>query len=465
MRHSATEATRGATIRTMLLRPTACALLLLAAVAQPAESPPADDRLAAYRGFREAFDAARYEEALTLAREVERLTDATVEPESLDRVAPLTNLATTHYRLRQYGEAIDLYSRAIALLEDHADRSDPRLIRPLHGLGAALHALERDEEAIAPLNRAVEIVRNRHGLYDERQLAPLRTLVAAYTAVGRYDDATREQQYALTTAESVYGREDVRMLGPLDDIARWQEGMGRYADARALHSRAVQLAEKSAGRGSPLMVPALRGIARTYRLGYLQGGDDEVAAAAAPIGVVDGPVLSRAQVTANPDGERALRMAIALLRAKEPPDLRLLGEVHVDLGDWYVLLGSADRGRETYRDAWRLLSAAGGDAVSLLSHPEPLVYRPPSNSLARRRGNVDDRVPRKVTARFTVRADGDVRDVTIVTEGIPESETRSFASSLRRARFRPRFEDGRAVETTGVEFEETLLLPLPSGSG
>jgi tetratricopeptide (TPR) repeat protein len=447
----------------MLKRLPGCALVLVLALpcAHSVEvEAVVDDRRAAWRDFRAAFDAGRYTEALPLALEVARLVEAEQGAEALPLATPLTNLATTYYRLGQHGPAIDAYTRALAILDETAPRTDRRLLQPLHGLGASLHALDRNEEALAPLKRAVEISRSQDGLYNPGQLAALRRLVEVQVALGLLDEATQQQQYALTTAESAYGRDDLRVLPTLDEFARLQEDIGQYSNARVLHARAIALVERAAGPRSPLMVPALRGLARSYRQGFLQGSDDEQSAAGLALTPLESAAgLNRSYSGANPDGERALKFAAQILREAQPPAPRPLGEVLTDLGDWYLVLGAHQRALEQYREAWQSFAVAG--STQPLQAPRLIAWKPPPMSLARRREDAGDYVRQDVAVSLTVLPDGEARDATVVTPSVPESVSRPLVSALRRARWRPRFEEGRAVATSAVVHEETMLLRPP----
>src|SRR5437667_414456 len=83
-----------------------------------------------------------------------------------------------------------------------------------------------------------------------------------------------EQQYALRVAETAYGKNDPRMLKPLDRYGHWLEQVGRYTTARLLYARALTIAEQSGGRGSVLAVEPLQGIARSYRLEFVNGAEE-----------------------------------------------------------------------------------------------------------------------------------------------------------------------------------------------
>jgi TonB family protein len=440
----------------------ACGVLCAPAAfaAEPATGgPPQDERVAAYRDFRAAFDAGNYQAALPQAQQVVELTRSQFGADAQELANPLTNVGATYYRLKQYDAALDAFRGALKVLDAVADSADPRLVRPLFGLGLSLRALGRDEEAIVPLKRAVDITRNQEGLFSPAQLPLLRPLIAAYMNSARSEDAGREQQYAYTLAENTWGRNDVRLLQPLDELARWNETMGRYTMARMLHARAVQIADTAPGSNPVLGVDGLRGIARSYRMAFVYGEAEESIATANSAATTDS-LLQRVAAAPSSEGERALRIALDRLRAAQPPDSRRIGAVQADLGDWYLTAGVPQRAMPMYRDAWNSLNSVG--AAGLLATPVPLTYRPPSVAVSRGLQDPDRNEQQDVDLRLSIDATGRVREA-VVTNPSPQRESveRAVVSALRRAQFRPAIEGGEAVATGDTPFSERVWVRLP----
>lgn len=442
-----------------MIRFPAAVLLLLPVAAHCADAPP-DERLAAYQEFRHSFDAGEYAAALPAAARVVELTRNQFGKDARELANPLTNLGTTYYRMRRFGEALDTYREALSLLDLAGNATDERLVRPLHGVGAALRGLGRDAEAVAPFRRAVEILRNREGLYTASQLPLLKELVACHTASGQLADAGHDQQYAFTVAETAYGKDDIRMLGPLDDYARWQEAAGQFSAARVLHARAVQLADSRLGEGNIAAVPGLRGIARTYRLAYIYGESEESAQSATTLQDQLAPsMLARVVNTPSSEGERALRNALDRLNANGAANPALRAEVLVDLGDWYLIAGGGPRALASYRDAWQAL---GAEAEKQLGAPQLLVYRPPAMAVSRHGYGADTHEEQEVRLRLAVQASGEVRDA-IVANPAPERESaeRAVVSAVKRGLWRPGMRDGNPVATSDVEFVERVFVRRP----
>jgi TonB family protein len=441
------------TVRTGRTRWAVLAMVVVAA--QPAGAVTDSERLQAYRDFRTVFDSRKYQEALPLAERLVQLTEEQYGENARELVNPLTNLGTVHHRLGNHTSAETSYERGVGILEASAANTDRQLLLPLQGLGETYNALGQHEDARLVLKRAVDLSRNLDGLFNLDQLKYVEPLIESYIALAQFPDAEKEHQYAFRVAETAYGRTDVRMLGPIDRYARWFEFVGRYSTARALHGRALSIAEKK-GKNSPLSVDALRGIARTYRLEFLNGPEDDSreAFSNSSTAVMPSDVASGQRL--NADGERALKMALTAIDAQTPVDRSKRGETMVELGDWYLSAGETSKALDTYKDAWKELSQAG--STTLLSAPRQLAYRPPASSISRSRLDPEEAEERYVEVRFTVSPEGRVSDIETASSDAPQGLQKSVMNAVKKARYSPRLENGEPATTTGVTLRERVMV-------
>ncbi|MEJ1966347.1 MAG: tetratricopeptide repeat protein [Gammaproteobacteria bacterium] len=429
----------------------------------PAVAVTDAERASVNQQFREAFDARRYADALPFAERVVALTEEQYGKDNRALVNPLTNLGTVHYRLKDYPAAEKEYERSVEILESTAGNTDRQLLRPLQGLGAAHYAEQEWVDASVALKRAIDLSRNIDGLFNVEQLQILEPLIDSYVKLDLTTEAEKEQQYALRVSETAFGRTDPRMLKPLDRYGRWLEQLGRYTSARLLYARALTIAEQSAGRGTPLAIDPLLGIARSYRLEFVNGAE-EAPASQDIFGNPDlGGVVPTDGARLNPDGERALRLALQAIEKNQPTDHRKRGETLVELGDWFMSAGGLSRGVDTYREAWKDFALAGDTTV--LSAPRLLAYRPPPSSAKRSTLKPDEADERFVEVRFTVTKDGRTESVEALPSDASESAQRSMVSAFKKARYSPRFEAGEAVETRDVKFREKILVKAKQGAG
>jgi TonB family protein len=62
--------------------------------------------------------------------------------------------------------------------------------------------------------------------------------------------------------------------------------------------------------------------------------------------------------------------------------------------------------------------------------------------------------------KLKIGRDGKVQDVVIANSAAPENSNRAALLAARKARFAPRIEDGRPVETENVMMTEQLLIKV-----
>jgi len=424
---------------------------------QPAAAVTDDERLQTYRDFRVYFDQKQYDQALPYAERLVELTEQQYGDKARELVNPLTNLGTVYHRLGNHSSAETSYERGVQILEASAANTDRQLLLPLQGLGETYNALGQHEDARLVLKRAVDLSRNLDGLFNLEQLKFVEPLIDSYVALAQFQDAEKEHQYAFRVAETAYGRNDIRMLEPIDHYARWFEFVGRYSTARALYGRALTISERK-GKNSPLSVDPLRGIARTYRLEFLNGPEDDSreAFSNSPTNTPTMPSDMNGGQRLNADGERALKMALGAIDAQTPVDRERRGETLVELGDWYLSSGDTNKALETYKDAWKELMQAG--STQLLSAPRQLAYRPPASSITRSRIDPKDAEEKFVEVKFTVTNDGHVSNIETASSDAPTGLQKSVVNAVKKARYSPRLENGEPAQTTGVTLRERVMV-------
>ena len=437
---------------------------LLAADTAPSEP------LQIFARFKSALEANDLATAGQRAEELVAITEAQRGKDSRELVNPLTNLGTVQFRRGNFAAAEANYQRAIALIEGQVSGADRLLIRPLQGLGETWLASNRPADAATALKRAVDLSRNLDGLYNADQLDAVDALIEAYEKMGAKAEAEREHQYAFRIAETNFGKRDLRLVEPLDRYARFFESVGRYATARGLHARALQLAEELSAEKPVVGVPALRGLARTWLLEAIYGPEVEAQPA---FELNDGgdPFVNNAnQARLNSEGLRALSFALDVVNRSKPVDLRQLGELHAQIGDWYLISGNLGRAYASYGDSWKALSNAAvvtgtPQLRALLESPRVLVYRAPSASASRMRvQNSDDYAVKDVEMRLKVGKDGKVLDVVVANTAAPENSTKAAMLAARKTRFAPRIVDGEPAETEGVVLREQLMVRIQRSS-
>jgi tetratricopeptide (TPR) repeat protein len=438
----------------------AAALLAPAAVFAVSDA----DRVAVYQEFRTAFDAHHYPDALPLAQKLVSLTEQQYGASDRALVNPLANLGTTQYRMGDYKDAEDTYLRSLKIAADTGAGSaaDRLLLRPLQGLGATYYATRQYEDAGVTLQRALDLSRNLDGLLNPGQMVILNPLIGTLVELERHAEADREFQYAVRVGENAWGSSDARLIRPLDRYARWLEHMGRYPSARAEYARELTVAEVAGTRAARLVIPPLLGIARTYRIEGLIGTEEEPREYVDPFATTSGGglVTEHNPRGLNPDGERAVLLALQTIDKIQPPDHALRGTALTELGDWYLCADQTDKGLTRYREAWKEFQQAGSTAS--LDVPRQLVYRIPSSSAARsplaERDNTEEH---QVEATFTVTREGHTTNIVTHSGDASTAQQKVVLSAVKHARYAPRLVSGEPVETAGVTLQEKLVAKKP----
>ena len=386
-------------------------------------------------------------EALLAAQKLVDLTEKQYGPQAVQLVNPLINLASTQEQLNDDAAAERNYRRAMQIVEMHEGANSHDLITALAGLGA-IYAENRDYQASAEIyRRAIDLSRKLDGLLNPEQLGMVDSLITSYLALGDYDNVLREQQIAMRIAVDAYGHDIPRLVAQLQRHASWFESMGRYSTAGDLYTRAFMIAS-NLGKEKPLIaVEPLRGIAREYRLEFLYG--------------VEQPYIDASGTSSyshpNRGGEAALKRALQIIEAHPETGAAERAKALMDLGDWNMFAGYTGKALQAYRDTWAALSAPGGVGTAAFEVPVQVYYRPPGVT---RPPSVDaDKFAEYFAeVEFTVAADGQVRDVTLAEGNVPEETSKLLVRAIKSARYRPRFMDGTAVDTSGVKHRETIYL-------
>ncbi|MGH8262390.1 MAG: energy transducer TonB [Steroidobacterales bacterium] len=427
------------------------------------------ERLAVYEDFRELFDAAKYSDAIAPAEKLVAMTEAAGNANDPALVAPLVNLATTRYQLNDYTGAEAGYLRAISIIEKTDGGLSRKLLPPLRGLGLTYLNADQSQAAMEQLRRGVDIVRKVDGLFDEAQLDLLDPLVRAYQQLGQMADAEREAIYSYRVSENKYGRNSSEVVPALEKLARWYSSVGRNTTARQYFSRAAGILQKNLGPSDQRMISPLRGIAQTYRLEYIfgpelsaseqQSGPAATATLGGSLGTpAPGPEYNPAGAKPDAAGEAALRGALEIAESARPNiDTSLHVQLLIELGDWLLLDGDKDGAMQNYKRAWPLLKDLPAPDDSALGTPFQILYRPPSVAYRSTRAKAENIVEGFVDVAFTVLADGRVTGEHTVAKNATDNQEHSVLSAIKKARYRPRFDQGEPVATQGVRMHQVVF--------
>jgi tetratricopeptide (TPR) repeat protein len=432
---------------------------------QAAPTPPLS-AADAQAELRRRIDAREYEQAVAEAR---RLVEAASQrPEAgEDLQVAYMNLAVAQYLAGDYVGAEASYQRVIELIEASGRATNPRLARAQAGLATTYYAGKRYDLAVQHFDRAVALSRRSEGLFNEAQLPLLDKYADALTEVGRFQDALKVQRYALRIVERKHGAASLRYAAQLESLGRWYTRIREYESSRAVLRSAIEVAEDAKGENAPELIGPLTALSENDRrqlldpqLQDLATADDQRRAIfhepMAPIG----PSLSSSTIAS--EGQKALERAVAIASGRPDANPAQLAGLRAQLGDWYQSRQQFDKALPIYQQAW---STAAGQTVDGKALTEQLFGRPvllhyvPPDSWDRYFGRpAGEATVRNVAVEVTVTAQGRVTEPKVVADGGDPKLGAQTARAAQSARYRPRFEKGLPVDTTGVRIDQPFYV-------
>jgi class 3 adenylate cyclase/tetratricopeptide (TPR) repeat protein len=177
----------------------------------------------------------------------------------------LSNLATIYRNQARYAEAESLFIRALAILERSLGPDHPDIARRLSNLATIYRNQARYAEAESLFIRALAILERSLGPDHEDVAIPLNSLANVYYDQGRYADAEPMFLRALAISEKALGPDDPAVAHALNNLANVYRDQSRYAEAEPLYTRALAIREKALGPDHPFVATSLNSLANVYR--------------------------------------------------------------------------------------------------------------------------------------------------------------------------------------------------------
>lgn len=385
----------------------------------------------------------------------------------VDAVPPVTEpvLAT------QTDSDRDEYQKRLAEMEFADGPYSDQLTEPLLGLARYYRSEGELETAQAMYQRAVHLVRVNDGLYSERQVPLVRELLQLYRDAGDFQALDRRYDYFFRLYGS--GRPpytELRLQATLEYL-RWQrEALRSGLDQGGEQRRLLALYELNRDVLETAMIdPAVNsnmrvalGLSQLRNLYLLldrvqpaveslYGVNGNRTAPNYPGGELQDFNTSRLRAMRQTALARGRSLLTALLDEQPGIAVRDRARLHLELGDWYQWNRLRSSATKHYRSAFDILSDAGEQALlsqwlgQAIELPDNGAFWQPTRFQAGEASAV-------VTASFRVNSRGRARGVQ--AEAGAEEDSR-FATRLRRqlqaTYFRPRIEEGEAVESAVVQ--------------
>jgi TonB family protein len=366
-------------------------------------------------------------------------------------------------------DSISDYRVLIEELEIEKGPYTDELSEALAGLGHNYQNRGDHENAIDAFRRSIHLTRINRSPFAEEQIPLLNSLRESLLAERMWGELDQLQEYIYLVHRRALEPGDSRLEQATQNYVAWQRSAylqnigdigSRLLTLSHLFSKALLTLEQQSAPHS-LRLPQLH---ETLQLAYLLDlhDDDQQPEftvqvrqpGMSPAFTADETRLQRLQEQNYRSGLRAAKNLVEAAE-QEAPGVR--AEALVARGDWYQWQDKRISARRSYTEAYNLLTSTptGGqldnERRKLFDEPTEL----PDDFIYLPNIQFDERKPRgRAKVRFTVSRDGRLRDLEVL-ELSPEDRGAEIAlrKMLRRLYFRPRLEDGEAMEAVGVERE------------
>lgn len=379
--------------------------------------------------FVELFRERRYAEGEELAQSLLRRAEENYGYDATELLAPLINLATVQRVQGRYGDALFHYERHIAIAGRRLGYDAPELVNPLHGIARTHIRMGDYEAATEPLARALRVTHANSGIYSLEQGATRDLLSDLALAEGDLEQANLHQRVQVRAHERRFGPGDLRTVPALYKLGEWYERTRQTGLQRRAYAAADRIIQTASGEDSLERVQALRGQASSF-----------------------------VRESRREKAEEFFRRALSIVRAHPIQDILQQARLLIDIGDTHTIFNRQPNARETYREAWELLSA--DDAAldlraELLQNPViPLRSARLPVQVPREMSNASryESQPRagSIVLQLTIDSDGTVSSAQVM-ESDPSGMIDVIAVDLiKGAKFRPQMRDGEPVRAEDV---------------
>jgi len=193
----------------------------------------------------------RYGEAGQLFRRALTLSEKDLGADDLQTAALLDGLGMLHKCQGRYDEAEALYRRALDIVDAALGPDDLQAASLYHNLGGLEHARGRAELGEPPARWAVMIRERALGPDHPAVAADKAALAAILDAQGRYDEAEGLYHQALAVFARTYGPDHPDLAMTIHNLASLFAAIGRSTEARALYRHALDIFDRTLGPEHP----------------------------------------------------------------------------------------------------------------------------------------------------------------------------------------------------------------------
>ena len=183
---------------------------------------------------------------------------------SQELIRVLCKAANYLHERAQYGQAAELYRRALSIGEQVLGEEHPDLAHALDGLAFLSGEQGRYEQAEALGIRALNLRERTLGQGASQVASSLNTIAILYTEQGKHEQAEPLFLRAIHIWEQGLGAQHPQVAVPLNRLALLYWRQGRYEQAEPLFKRALHIWQQAYGPASLQVAQSLYNLALLY---------------------------------------------------------------------------------------------------------------------------------------------------------------------------------------------------------
>ncbi|HCO58764.1 MAG TPA: hypothetical protein DIT58_01115, partial [Porticoccaceae bacterium] len=363
-------------------------------------------------------------------------------------------------RTRELEQALKRYRQAIRELDAYGPYHE-QSSEALFGLGETLKNHGLYKEAIITLRRAMHINRVNHGLHSLSQAPILESIIETQKALNLFENVTTNYSRLLNLFLKNHDANHPSLIPLLQELALWHISMyqldsstsrvDHITSANGLINAALKNAQAAPELDTQAHIELLRITALVNLYASQHEGDQWATALDAPYSAsADQEFMSLSRMatlskTGFKKGRIAHEQIIKLAEMDEDNSPERIITAYVEAGDWYLLFNRRNQAMNYYERAHELITASDQSEMLMAQWFSQPVFLPAVLSVSK-----PEHLPtRHITAELDISESGRPSQINLLE---PSTESglglrRSALKTIRQARFRPRFADGKPVET------------------
>jgi tetratricopeptide (TPR) repeat protein len=197
-------------------------------------------------------------------------------PGALETAVPLNSLGMTFKYSGRFGEGLELYRRALAIVEGRFGELHPDVAGLHHNIGGLEHARRNFEAAEPHARKSVEIRRALAGEDDPAVAEDEAAWAPILHALGRDDEAEALLRHALAVLAAAFGDEHPEVAGAWNNLAAVLQSRGDLDGANEAYLRALAAKERAFGPNHPATAITLNNLAVNARRRGAPGEAEEL---------------------------------------------------------------------------------------------------------------------------------------------------------------------------------------------